>query len=134
MNAPPNTSLSKKLGIKPGHTVCLVNAPEGYLEWLGADIVQARVVRGIERDADVIQAFVTSRGDLASSFPHLRHVLGKPHALWVCWPKRSSGIETDLTENVVREIGQMSGLVDVKVCSIDDVWSGLKFVYRLTDR
>lgn len=125
---------AKKLGIRPGHTVCLINAPDGYMEWLGADVQQARLVRGIEPDADILQAFVTSKEDLESSFPHLKRLLGKPHALWISWPRKISGIPTDLNENIVREIGLENGLVDVKVCAIDDVWSGLKFVYRLADR
>lgn len=128
------TPLPQKLGIKPGFTVSIVDAPEGFMETLGAEITHARLVRGIEDNADIIHVFIKSKADLESSFPHLKQALGKPHALWVSWPKRGSGVETDVTEDVIREIGLHHGLVDVKVCSIDTTWSGLKFVYRLKDR
>lgn len=128
------TPLSQKLGIKPGFTVSIVNAPEGFMETLGAEINKARLVRGIEDNADIIHVFAKSKADLESAFPHLKQSLGKQNALWASWPKGNSGIETDLKENAVREIGLKNGLVDVKFCAIDDAWSGLKFVYRLKDR
>jgi hypothetical protein len=128
------TTLAKKLGIKPGNTICVLNSPEGFLETLGAELTHVRVVKGLVDDADVIHVFVKAKSDLESSFPHLKSVLGKPHALWISWPRKISGIETDLNENVIRDIGIRNGLVDVKVCAIDEVWSGLKFVYRLKDR
>lgn len=126
--------LPKKLGIKPGHTVCLLNPPDGYMELLAAQIQQVRLVHGLEENADIIHVFTTRKADLESSFPHLKKMLGKPHALWVSWPKRSSMIQSDLNENIIRDIGVRNGLVDVKACPIDDDWSGLKFVYRLRDR
>ena len=91
-------------------------------------------MRGLEPDADIIHVFTTRKSDLEASFPHLKQILGRQHALWISWPKRASGMETDLTEDVVRTTGLLGGLVDVKVCAIDDTWSGLKFVYRLADR
>jgi hypothetical protein len=134
MTAYSATPLPQKLGIKPGFTVCIINAPEGYVESLGALITQARLVQGIEADADIIQVFVQQKSDLETSFPKLKKILGKPHALWVSWPRRISGIDSDLTENIIREIGLKNGLVDVKVCAVNESWSGLKFVYRLKDR
>lgn len=135
MNNPrPPVPLPQKLGIQPGYTVCVMNAPEGYMESLGAMLTQARIVRGMEDDADIIQAFVTTKADLTTSFPMLKGALGKPHALWICWPRAISGIQTDLKEDVIREIGLKGGLVDVKVATINQDWSGLKFVYRLQDR
>lgn len=128
------TPLPQKLGIKPGFTACIINAPVGYIEALGALITQARLVQDIEENADIIQVFVQQKSDLETSFPTLKRILGKPHALWVSWPRRISGIPSDLTENIIREIGLKNGLVDVKVCAIDDAWSGIKFVYRLKDR
>ena len=130
MKNEPST-LPQTLGVKPGFTVCVVNEPEGYVEALGAGIRQARVMRGIEDQADIIQVFTRSKSDLESSFPHLLRVLPKRSALWVCWPKGSSVIETDLTRDTVRSIGQRHGLSDVKLCGIHDDWSGIKFVYRL---
>lgn len=126
--------LHKKLGIKPGHTVCLINPPDGYMERLGAEVSQVRLIRGIEENADVIQAFVAKKDNLIASFPLLKEQLGRPHALWICWPRKLSGIPTDLNENPVREVGLESGLTDVKTCTIDDDWSGIKFVYKLSDR
>lgn len=135
MNTPPlPIPLPKRLGMKPGHTVCIINEPEGYMEMLGAQITQARLVKGYEPNADIIQVFTKSKEDLTSSFPHLKKLLGKPHALWVCWPRKISGIPTDLNEDVVREIGHTAGLMDVNKCHIDEWWTGLKFVYRLKDR
>jgi hypothetical protein len=128
---PAIETLSKKLGIKPGHTVCIINSPEGYMETLGAQVTQTRLIKGIEKDADIIQVFVTLKSDLESSFPHLKKLLGKNHALWVSWPRKISGIPSDLDENIIREIGLKNGLIDVKVCTVDDWWSGIKFVYKL---
>jgi hypothetical protein len=81
-----------------------------------------------------VQAFATGRAELESAFPVLKLALHEAGALWISWPKRASGVQTDLTENVVREVGLQNGLVDVKVISVDQTWSGLKFVYRLRDR
>ena len=78
--------------------------------------------------------FTDSRAALERRFPALKRGIGPTGMLWVSWPKRSSGVATDLDGNIVREIGLRGGLVDVKVCAVDDVWSGLKFVYRLGDR
>lgn len=134
MTALPPIPLPQKLGIKPGYTVCVINPPAGYIETLGALLVHARLVKSLEDNLDIIQVFVTTKADLAHAFPRLKKLLGIQHALWVCWPKGNSGMETDLKENIVREIGLSSGLVDVKSCAIDDTWSGLKFAYRLRDR
>lgn len=104
------------------------------MERLAAEATQVRLVRGIEENADVIQAFVHQSDDLSSSFPHLKRLLGTPHALWVAWPRPLSGIKTDLTTTIVRSIGTEHGLLDVKTCPLDDDWSGMKFVYSLKDR
>jgi len=131
---PPSIPLPQKLGIKPGYTVCVINAPEGYMETLGALIVQARLVKALEEDMDIIHVFVTQKTDLETAFPKLKKLLGLQHALWVSWPKGNSGIETNLKEGAVREIGLHNGLVDVKSCAIDEQWFGLKFAYRSKDR
>jgi Protein of unknown function (DUF3052) len=130
------TPLAKKLGIKPGHVVALLNAPEGFaanLEGLpeGVDL-RDTATRG--EASDVIVFFTVKSRDLANRFAALKDRLDVAGGLWVAWPKRASGVTTDLTETVVREVGLAGGLVDNKVCAIDDTWSGLRFVRRLTDR
>jgi hypothetical protein len=128
------TPLVKKLGIKPGARIALLGAPEGFDQTLGTlpdDVAVRRAARG---PLDVIVAFTTSRGDLVKRLPALYRALDKAGGLWIAWPKRASGVETDINENVVRELGLAAGLVDNKVCAIDEVWSGLRLVYRLRDR
>ena len=127
-------SLPDKLGIKPGFRIALVSAPRGYDAVLGPlapGVVRAKTVRG---PLDLIQVFTTKAADLEKRFPSLKKALAIDGSLWVSWPKRASGVPTDLTEDSIRAIGLALGLVDVKVCAVDEVWSGLKFVYRLKDR
>jgi len=131
---PSNTPLPKKLGIKPGHTVVVLQAPDGYVATLGAQLQQVRLVQNEEPDADIIHFFTASRAELEQKFPDLMTLLPRHGAIWISWPKKSSGAMTDLTETVVRETGLKAGLVDVKIAAIDELWSGLKFVYRLRDR
>jgi hypothetical protein len=122
------TPLPRKLGIKPGHRVMLLNAPDGFaLE--GVDPV--RTARGL---ADVILSFHTERRDLEKRMPVLRRRMEQNAALWISWPKKASKKPTDLTEDVVREIALANRLVDVKVAAVDDIWSGLKLVIRVKDR
>lgn len=130
------TPLAKKLGIKPGHRVGLVNAPGGFeaaLEGLPED---ARVVRtaGESGRFDVLVSFFTERADLLASFGALSRRLAPAGGLWIAWPKKSSGITTTLTENALREIALPTGMVDNKVCAVDDRWSGLRFVWRREKR
>ena len=123
------TPLPKKLGIKPGHRVLLAGAPPGFaLEGLPDDVVEAR------DEADVIVAFHTERAELAEQLPALRRRMDKAAGLWIAWPKRAAKVETDLTEDVVRELALANTLVDNKVCAIDETWSGLRLVIRLRDR
>ena len=118
------TPLPKKLGIKPGHRVMVLNAPEGFaLE--GVDPV--RTARGL---ADVILSFHTERRELERRMPVLRERMEQNAGLWIAWPKKASKVPTDITEDVVREIALSGDLVDVKVCAIDATWSGLKLVIR----
>jgi hypothetical protein len=129
------TPLPKKLGIKEGTRLALVAAPGGFLESTLSplpDQVELRArVRG---PLDVIVFFTKSRADLERRFAKLAAALQPAGALWIAWPKRSSGIETDLTEDVLREVGLPQGLVDNKVCAIDETWSGLRFVIRKENR
>jgi len=121
-----------KLGIKPGARLQLVSEPEDFSGLLGPLPDGSRLaVRGV---LDFAMLFVKSQSDLRKRFARLRDRLESNGMLWVAWPKKTSGVETDLTEGIVREFGLESGLVDVKVCAVDDTWSGLKFVRRLKDR
>jgi hypothetical protein len=127
-------SLLDKLGIKPGARIAVLGAPEGYDATLGPFPPGTVRVKSLRGPLDLIQVFVTRRGELARRFPALKRALASNGALWVSWPKRASGVASDLGEDQVREIGLAHGVVDVKVCAVDEVWSGLKFVYRLKDR
>jgi len=132
------TPVATKLGIKEGSTVVLVRAPEGFetvLEPLprGVDL-RRRLPSGGRRTVDVALLFTTSLADLDRRFPDVAAALRPAGGLWVAWPKRSSGVQTDASENPVRDIGLAHGLVDNKVCAMTDVWSGLRFVRRLKDR
>jgi hypothetical protein len=128
------TPLPKKLGIKAGARVALVAAPDGFDETLGSlpDGVQIR--RQARGKADVIVFFVTRAADLSRRFVTLARSLEPDGGLWVAWPKKSAGVATDVVFEVVQRVGLDAGLVDNKVCAIDETWSGLRFVYRLADR
>jgi hypothetical protein len=131
------TSLPRKLGIGEGASVVLLGAPAGFDEVLAPLPAGVRVVRRLPRHAagaDVALVFVTSAADLERRFDPVAAALTPAGGLWVAWPKRSSGVPTDLTENVIRDIGVAHGMVDNKVCAVTDVWSGLRFVLRLKDR
>jgi hypothetical protein len=130
------TPLPQKLGIKPGHAVALVEPPKGFTKTLGTLPAGVTVTTGLAgRGAlDVIVAFVTTERVLANAVAKARPRLTPAGGLWIAWPKRTSGVTTELTENVVREILLASGLVDNKVCAIDETWSGLRGVIRLADR
>jgi hypothetical protein len=128
------TPLVQKLGIKPDARVNFVNAPVDFAATLGPLPAGVQQVGGAAKGLDLILLFVSDRAALTQQFAKSAGRLTKAGILWVGWPKKASGVPTDLTENVVREIGLDAGLVDVKVCAIDEVWSGLKFVYRLIDR
>ena len=125
------TPLPRKLGIKPGHRVLVLGAPEGFEAGvLGALPDGVRVARRASGTADVIVSFHVGQGELARRMPRLRERMAPTAGLWIAWPKRASGVATDLTEGVVRELALANALVDNKVCAIDDTWSGLRFVWR----
>src|SRR5262245_9175257 len=129
------TPLVKKLGIKDGHRVAVVNPSpdfERLLESLPWGAVLYRRLR--VPTYDVIVFFASAKSQLRKKFASLAKRLEPAGGLWVAWPKRSSGVAADLSESDVRAIGLEAGLVDNKVCAIDDTWSGLRFVYRLADR
>jgi hypothetical protein len=126
------TPLPRKLGIKPGHRVLLVDAPARFE--LGPLPEVALHRRAGRSPYDVILAFTPDRRSLDRRFVPWAGRLVSNGGLWIAWPKRSSGVPTDLDENVVRDVGLVAGLVDNKVCAIDHTWSGLRFVIRLRDR
>ena len=125
------TPLPKKLGIKPGHRLLLLSAPEPFELDLPEDVKVGRAARG---KADVIVSFHTARADLARRMPKLREAMEPAAGLWIAWPKRASKVPTDLTEDVVRELALANRLVDNKVAALDEKWSGLRLVIRLKDR
>lgn len=126
------TPLPRKLGIGEGDEVALIGAPEWLEDTLRAVPDIASVHTDLVDDAryDVIVAFVTERAELAAELPRLRARMAPACGLWIAWPKRASGQPTDMTDNVVREVALPAGLVDNKVCAIDDTWSGLRLVIR----
>lgn len=129
------TPLVRKLGIKPDARLGLIAAPEGFDATLGELPPSVRVRRRPGgQPFDVIVAFFKDRAALEGKLPGLAAALDPAGGLWIAWPKRSSGVATDLTDEVVRTLGLAAGLVDNKVCAIDPVWSGLRLVYRLRDR
>jgi hypothetical protein len=126
------TPLPKKLGIKEGHRVGLVSAPADFeLQGLPDGV---KLVRRAQGRFDVIVFFTKREADLGRRLPRLKKLLVSNGGLWIGWPKKSSGVATDLAFDVVQRIGLDIGLVDNKVCAIDETWSGLRFVYRLEDR
>lgn len=126
------TPLLKKLGIKPG-TVCAVfKEPAEYWNWLSP--LPEGVKVAAKGELDFAHVFVTERTTFEKQFKDMKKRLKKDGMMWISWPKKASKVPTDLDENIIREFGLKNGLVDVKVCAVDEVWSGLKFVFRLTDR
>jgi hypothetical protein len=130
------TPLVQKIGIKPGHRLVLRNHPPSFLRDLGRlpDGVASSEKFSGKAKADVVVYFTEKRSALEKDFPSLAGKLEPNGMLWIAWPKKASGRLTDLNENIVRDTGLGCGLVDVKVCAVDETWSGLKFVIRLKDR
>jgi hypothetical protein len=128
------TPLAKKLGLKENHRVAFVAAPPHFAALLGDLPPGTKILRVPRQPLDLVVLFATSRGDVIQQFERLARRLAPAGMLWVAWPKKSSGMATDLSEDRVRHVGLERGLVDTKVCTIDDIWSGLKFVIRLKDR
>ena len=127
-------SLIDKLGIKPGTAIAILNAPKGYDRTLGKLPRHVRRSPSVAGLLDFIQFFTSEKRALEREFAKLARALTPAGMLWISWPKKTSGVATDLTEDVIRAVGLAHGLVDVKVAAVDGVWSGLKFVRRLKDR
>jgi hypothetical protein len=134
MSGYSGTPLPKKLGIKEGHRVVLVAAPAYLEELLGELPAGVTLLRQARPPYDIVLLFVTERRVLARKLPELAAKMDRAGGLWVCWPKRASGVATDVTEDTVRDVALPLGLVDNKVCAVDETWSGLRIVYRLKDR
>ena len=124
------TPLVKKLGFKPGDTACYVNPPANFDELLGELPDGVKVLADLQGPLDVIVCFTKQRRVLEQRLKALRRELANDGMLWIAWPKKASKVETDMTEDVVRDVLLPTGLVDTKVCAIDDTWSGLKLVIR----
>lgn len=128
------TPLAKKLGIKEGFTVKLINQPENYFN-LFVDVPEnVKVTTKAKSNIDFIHYFTTSKLNLSKDMPALKIQLSQDGMIWVSWYKKSAKIPTDVTEDVVRAVALKNGLVDIKVCAIDEVWSGLKLVIPVKDR
>jgi len=128
------TPTVQKLGIKPGLRLTVLNAPRDYrhiVEGLPQDVELRTRLRG---KSDLVHLFVTREAELTRHVRALRSAIEPNGAIWVSWPKRASKVSTDLTEDVIRRVAVAHQLVDVKVCAVDDTWSGLKLVVRVADR
>ncbi len=128
------TPLFRKLGIKPDSRICAMSEPGNYLGLLERLPEGAKVVPRIDERTDIIHAFVAEKKRLRDTLARVMNKMRTDAAVWISWPKKSSGVPTDITENAIREIALPLGLVDVKVCAIDDTWSGLKLVIRKENR
>ncbi len=128
------TPLARKLGVKEGHHLAFLSAPAGFRELLSELPSGATVKARATGPLDVIVFFTRRRAELERRLPALRRAMDPAAGLWVAWPKRSSGVDTDMTEDVARELGLANRLVDNKVCAIDETWSGLRLVIRREDR
>jgi hypothetical protein len=128
------TPLPKKLGIKEGYRVALFNMPANVRSELRDALAECRITRDLSAPLEFIHLFSKSRADLEREIKRAAKALASAGMLWISWPKKSSGIATDLTENIIRDTGLAIGLVDVKVCAVTDVWSGLKFVIPVKNR
>jgi hypothetical protein len=128
------TPLAKKLGIKPGTLLCVVNAPADYTALVAPLPENVAIVREVTDVCDIIHVFVKWRPELDEFLNIYKNKIKQNGAIWVSWPKKAAKIATDVTEDTVREIALPLGLVDIKVCAVDEVWSGLKLVIRKENR
>lgn len=128
------TPLAQKLGIKAGAKVVTLGAPAGYRKWFAPLPDKVSFADKTSAGSEFVHLFVTERRILEAELKRLRKLLANTGTLWVSWPKKSSGVATDITEDVIREVCLPLGLVDVKVCAVDEVWSGLKLMIRRENR
>ncbi|MEC7263564.1 MAG: DUF3052 domain-containing protein [Bacteroidota bacterium] len=128
------TPLAKKLGIKPGYKISVIHAPNVYFELFSDLPDDLEWINDPDLKKDLIHYFSDSRNQLEEDINKLRQEIGQHGTIWISWPKKTSKIPTDLDGNIVREIGLSNGLVDIKVCAVSEIWSGLKFVIPVKDR
>lgn len=128
------TPLSKKLGIKEGFKLYVKNPPEDYEELLAPLPSNVKIVKRLTNDLDMVHFFTKSDKELRSEIRNQIAKIRQNGMIWISWPKKSSRVETDITEDIIREVVLPIGLVDIKVCAVDDVWSGLKLVIRKENR
>ena len=124
------TPLFKKLGLKSGVTLCIDAAPPEYLEWIEPLPEHISITRSVSGRTDIVHLFTTDKSKLARRLEAYRKALNPSATVWVSWPKKAAKIETDVTEDTIRSVALPLGFVDIKVCAISDVWSGLKLVVR----
>ena len=134
MSAYSGTPLAKKLGIKENFKLRFINIPDNYFEILSMGPEDMQIVENIRVKKDFIHFFTKKYAELLSILPDLKKEIKMDGMIWISWPKKSSKISTDLTENAIREFALETHLVDIKVCSVDDIWSGLKLVIPLKFR
>jgi hypothetical protein len=128
------TPLAKKLGIKPGSRILPLHAPANYASLIAPLPENATLVSRVTARTDIVHLFSTQRKELSATLKTLREELTDEGAIWVSWPKKSAKVHTDITEDTIREVALPLGFVDIKVCAVDDVWSGLKLVVRRENR
>lgn len=128
------TPLAQKLGITPGTTVVALKPPSNYRKLLGKGVRGVEFAGRTRNGADFVHLFTTRRSELAKRLSILRTTIDDVGVVWVSWPKKSSGVSTDVTENVIRDLALPLGFVDVKVCAVDETWSGLKLMIRRENR
>jgi hypothetical protein len=128
------TPLPQKLGLKPGLTVVTINAPTNYRRLLDSILEGLSFSARLKPDSSFVHLFVRRRSELARRLPVLRKTVADTGTIWISWPKKSAGLFTDVTEDVVRAVALPLGFVDVKVCAIDKTWSGLKLMVRRKNR
>ena len=128
------TPLPKKLGIKPGLTIVTINPPTNYRRLLGTIPEGVTFSDRLKPNSPFVHIFTRKRSELANGLPVLREKIAATGTVWVSWPKRSAGVPTDVTEDVIRDVALPIGFVDVKVCAIDETWSALKLMVRRENR
>jgi len=129
------TPLLKKLGIKPGTKALIIGEPNEYFDWIAPLPDGTKFLKKTPTaEVDFVHLFVKDFNTFSKLYKETKKVLKKDGMMWVSWPKKSSGVSTDLDENIIRDFGLKNGLVDVKVCAVDETWSGLKFMFRVADR
>ena len=128
------TPLAQKLGIKPGAEVAVLGAPAGYKKWLAPLPEEVSFTDNAKAGSKFVHLFATERRLLEKELKRLRKIIDDAGVVWISWPKKSSGVATDITEDVIRDVCLPLGFVDVKVCAVDETWSGLKLMIRRENR